>query len=137
MNTEGVSIQIKRVYDPADTTDGFRVLVDRLWPRGVSKERAKLDAWAKDLAPSDALRRQFHHAPDRWEEFRVRYRAELVAPSKQAALAALVAHAGNRRMTLLYAAKDRIHNNARVLKEVLEELVATNSTVPSPFIEER
>ncbi len=124
MRPDRITVQIKRVYDPVNDDDGMRVLVDRLWPRGISKEQAKLDEWATDLAPSAALRRQFHHDPNRWEEFRARYLAELHAPPKQAALATLVARADSGKITLLYAAKDRDHNNALVLKEVLAELLA-------------
>ena len=97
-------------------TDGRRVLVDRLWPRGLAKRRAKLDAWEKDVAPSPALRTWFGHRPERWTEFKKRYRAELRA--QQPALRAL-AQSG-RQLTLVYGAKDTAHTHALVLKEALE-----------------
>jgi uncharacterized protein YeaO (DUF488 family) len=110
-------IRIKRVYDPPDAGDGVRVLVDRLWPRGLRKEAAALDAWRPELAPSDALRRWFGHDPERWAEFRRRYAAELHA--KAEALASLRALARVSPVTLLFAARDEAHNNAVVLREVL------------------
>lgn len=109
-------IKIKRVYEAPAATDGRRVLVDRLWPRGLSRQKAAIDEWAKDLAPSDALRRWFGHDPKRWATFRQRYRAEL--RPRQARLRALRRLAMRRRITLVYAAKDEHHNNAVVLKEL-------------------
>ena len=84
-----MDIRLKRAYEPATASDGYRVLVDRLWPRGLRKENAKLDAWLRDLAPSTELRRLFGHDPAHWDEFRRRYRAELAAPDRQTALTAL------------------------------------------------
>ena len=110
-------IVCKRIYDPPSADDGRRVLVDRLWPRGVTKEAAHLDDWLKELAPSDDLRRWFGHDPERWEEFRLRYRAEL--QDKQELLDTLRTVAGEETVTLLYAAKDPEHNNAVVLQETL------------------
>jgi uncharacterized protein YeaO (DUF488 family) len=110
-------IQIKRIYDPPAGDDGFRVLIDRIWPRGVKKSEAALDLWLKDAAPSAALRRWFGHDPARWEEFRARYRAEL--KDQEEALATLRKHAQRGRVTLLYAARDSEHNNAVVLQELL------------------
>ena len=111
-------IRLKRVYDDASPDDGTRVLVDRLWPRGLSREAAHVDLWLKDLAPSDDLRRWFNHDPERWPEFRKRYRAELAENSEDLEkLRRLVA--GKRPVTLLFAAKDTEHNNAVVLKERL------------------
>jgi uncharacterized protein YeaO (DUF488 family) len=111
-------IKIKRAYDPAEPQDGLRILVDRLWPRGISKDALKLDLWLRGAAPSDALRKEYHHDVSRWEEFRTRYAAEL--ESNQEALEPLIDMASKGDMTLVYAAKDREHNNAVVLKEYLE-----------------
>lgn len=111
-------IVIRRIYLPPTADDGVRVLVDRLWPRGVGKADAALDLWARDVAPSPALRQWFGHDPARWNEFRRRYRAELdAAPAAVAQLRAL--RAPGRRLTLLYAARDEQHNHARVLCEYL------------------
>ncbi|MDH6135015.1 uncharacterized protein YeaO (DUF488 family) [Kitasatospora sp. MAA4] len=107
------AVRIRRIYDPPAPDDGHRVLVDRLWPRGVSKERAQLDEWAKELAPSDELRRWFHAAPEEHAaEFTDRYRAELDAPEQQDRLAALRDRAP---LTLLTATKDAAHSHAAVL----------------------
>lgn len=112
---------VKRIYEPASAADGKRYLVDRLWPRGLSKEKAALDGWLKEVAPSDALRALFHHDPERWEEFGRRYREELAAPAAAARLEALRAEAGQGVVTLLFAAKDERRNNAVCLKSILEE----------------
>lgn len=109
-------IAIKRAYEPLAASDGRRVLIDRLWPRGVSKAEAKLDAWMKEVAPSDALRRWFGHQPERWAEFRRRYRAELKDNPGVAALRKLAAEGP---LTLVYGAKDEAHNDAVVLAELL------------------
>ncbi|WP_366555050.1 DUF488 domain-containing protein [Aquibaculum sediminis] len=111
-------IHIKRVYDPAADDDGLRVLVDRLWPRGLSKERAAVDHWAKDLAPSSELRRWFHRNPEAWDAFVAAYRGELSGRDDD--LRALNRRAGQRPITLLYAARDRERNHARVLCDLLE-----------------
>jgi uncharacterized protein YeaO (DUF488 family) len=113
------AIAIKRVYDPPQRADGLRVLVDRVWPRGISKEQARLAEWAREIAPSEELRRWFAHDPLRFEEFRTRYRKELAAYAED--LERLRAHASRRRVTLLYAARDERHNNAVVLAEVLRQ----------------
>jgi uncharacterized protein YeaO (DUF488 family) len=110
-------IRIKRIYETAAAADGLRLLVDRLWPRGISKARAHLDGWPKELAPSTALRTWFHHAPGRWAEFERRYRAELRLQA--AALAQLRAQATRQRVTLLYGARDALVNHAQVLRAVL------------------
>ena len=112
-------VRIKRAYEPAKPADGHRVLVDRLWPRGVSKERARLDEWLKDVAPSDALRKWFGHDPRRWEEFRERYLVELAAPAAEVHLEGLARRAGRGTVTLVYAAHDELHNDAVVLAEEL------------------
>lgn len=110
-------IKIKRIYDAPAAADGFRVLVDRLWPRGVSKAAARLDLWLKELAPSDGLRKWFGHDEARWEGFRERYLAELRAnPEAAGRLGELPA---KKTVTLLYAAKDPLRNNAAVLRDFL------------------
>jgi uncharacterized protein YeaO (DUF488 family) len=105
---------LKRVYEARAQTDGTRILVDRLWPRGVPKDR--IDLWLKDIAPSDDLRRQFHGQPDHWEEFRAAYAAELEAVPARAALAVLNERLQAGPVTLLYAARDEEHNNAVALR---------------------
>jgi uncharacterized protein YeaO (DUF488 family) len=112
-----VDVRIKRAYEPATPDDGYRVLIDRLWPRGVSRERAKLDAWEKDLAPSPELRRWFGHQPDRFDEFRRRYIEEL--RDRRELLTALRRRARQGTVTLVYGASDPEHNDAVVLAEVL------------------
>ena len=112
-------IVCKRIYDPPGADDGRRLLVDRLWPRGVSREAARLDDWLKELAPSDGLRRWFGHNPALWEEFRARYREELKTHGEL--LDDLRAEAKRGTVTLLFAARDTEHNNAVVLKEMLNE----------------
>ena len=112
-----MDIRLKRAYEPASPSDGYRVLVDRLWPRGVSKERAKLDDWAKELPPSPALRKWFGHEPNRFPEFRRRYIAEL--HSARPRLAELRRRASRGTLTLVYSARDTEHNDAVVLAEVL------------------
>ncbi len=115
-------IRIRRVYDPPGEDDGTRVLVDRIWPRGVKREKAALDAWLPEVAPSPELRRWFGHRPERWPEFRRRYLAELDSPTPAAArdLGQLRALARSGPLTLLYGARDREHNQARVLREWLQ-----------------
>jgi uncharacterized protein YeaO (DUF488 family)/tellurite resistance-related uncharacterized protein len=109
-------IRIKRVYEPAEPGDGVRVLVDRLWPRGLKKADARIDLWLRDVAPSPELRRWFGHRPDRWQAFRERYEAELAHNPAVAELP----RATERPVTLLYAAKDEAHNHARVLLDHLQ-----------------
>lgn len=113
----GVDVHTKRVYDPAEPDDGYRVLTDHIWPRGVSKERADVDAWDRELAPSDELRKWFNHIPERFPEFRTRYREELKAHADT--LDELRDRARHGRVTIVYAARDEEHNNAVVLAEVL------------------
>lgn len=115
-------VRLKRIYAPAAAGDGARVLVDRLWPRGVSKARAALTLWHKDAAPSTALRQWFGHDPARWQEFRRRYRAELRANGP--ALAPLRDLATREPVTLLYGARDEEHNEAVILREYLLEQLA-------------
>ncbi len=111
-------IRTKRIYESPSRTDGYRVLVDRLWPRGISKAQAALDEWCKGLAPSDDLRKWFGHDAERWPEFSRRYSREL--NTKEHAVAEMVAHSPKSTITLLYAAKDVEHNNAVVLKVFIE-----------------
>ncbi|MFN8028273.1 MAG: DUF488 family protein [Acidimicrobiia bacterium] len=110
---------IRRAYEPPTRHDGRRVLVDRLWPRGVSKAAARLDDWAREVAPSDELRRWFDHDPARWDEFRRRYRRELADHSRE--VARLVDAARQGRLTLVFGAHDTARNNAVVLRGVIEE----------------
>jgi uncharacterized protein YeaO (DUF488 family) len=116
-------IKVKRVYAPAEPGDGRRFLVDRVWPRGIRKEDAHVEAWLKDVAPSDELRKWFNHAPERWAEFRRRYRREL--DSHRDALAPLLEAAPHSDITLVYGARDEQHNQALVIKERLDELLNT------------
>jgi len=118
-----MTVAIKRVYEPVSGADGSRVLVDRLWPRGLTKERAAVDEWLRDLAPSDELRRWYHARPDEWQTFRKKYLQELGKPESQAGLGRLyeLAHQ-KKRLTLLFASKNETRNNALVLKELLDGL---------------
>lgn len=111
-------IHLKRAYDPPAAEDGYRVLVDRLWPRGLTRHAARIDLWLKDVAPSHDLRRWFAHEPARWPEFNARYRQQLHA--NDAAIATLTEHAATGPITLVFAARDPDHNNAVVLKQVLQ-----------------
>ena len=115
-------LKIKRVYDPPERSDGERILVDRLWPRGLSKRTAAVDVWMKDLGPSHDLRKWFGHDPRRWSEFRRRYMAEL--HTKRDSLAAIARKASRGTVTLLFGARDPGHNQAVVLKETIERLRA-------------
>src|SRR2546421_4286107 len=112
-------VRAKRIYDPFGPEDGYRVLIDHVWPRGISRERARLDEWARSLAPSDGLRKWFDHRPPRFAGFRTRYRDELAAQSEL--VDELRRRAASGRVTVLYAARDREHNNAVVLAEVLRD----------------
>ncbi|HJV67116.1 MAG TPA: DUF488 domain-containing protein [Geomonas sp.] len=114
-------INIKRIYEEPEPQDGVRLLVDRLWPRGLSKERARVDRWLKEIAPSDELRHWFGHDPAKWQEFRTRYREELA--TRQQLIDEIRALAAEGRVTLLFAAHDEEHNNAVVLKELIERPV--------------
>lgn len=113
-----MSVSIKRVYDEPEASDGERILIDRLWPRGISREKARLDEWMKDVAPSAELRRWFDHKPERWVQFRERYRAELKGNS---AFEDLRERAGTRTVTLLYGSRNRNLNPAVVLAELLAD----------------
>lgn len=121
MPQQPVSVTIKRVYEPVAPDDGERVLVDRLWPRGVSKDAAHLTLWLKDIAPSPELRMWFGHDPAKYEVFRRRYLAELTQEPQASALALLRAHCARGPVTLVFAAHDSEHCNATVLRDLLTE----------------
>ena len=110
---------MKRIYEPVSDEDGYRILVERLWPRGVSKEVAELDAWEKDIAPSNALRRWYGHDPKKWEEFQERYEGELETPERQEILDNLVRCGQRGIVTLLYASRAGEISGAAVLRRVL------------------
>jgi uncharacterized protein YeaO (DUF488 family) len=111
-------IKLKRVYEKPSRTDGERILVDRLWPRGLTKERAAVDLWLKEVAPSTELRKWFGHDPEKWKEFQSRYRKELHANKE--AIGRLKEMSGEGAVTLVYGARDEEHNEAIVLKKVIE-----------------
>lgn len=111
-------VKIKRIYDPFTKNDGKRILVDRLWPRGIKKEDAHIDEWLREIAPSDELRKWFSHDPSKWHDFKKRYKNEL--KGKQNLIEKLMIDAKKGRVTLLFAAKDVEHNNAVVVKEIIE-----------------
>ena len=112
-----MQVFLKSVYAEPEQSDGARILVDRLWPRGMSRERLQLDAWLQELAPSDGLRRWFGHDPEKWQEFRRRYFIELAA--REEAVTELLGRIGKDRVTFLFAAKDQQHNNAVALRDYL------------------
>jgi uncharacterized protein YeaO (DUF488 family) len=114
-----LDVRPKRVYEQPDSSDGYRVLIDHIWPRGMSHARARLDEWARELAPSDQLRTWFDHRPERFEQFRSRYRNELAAHSER--LDELRRRAATGRVTIVYAARDRDHNDAVVLTQLLRD----------------
>ncbi len=116
-----MAIQVKRVYEVAAQADGMRILVDRLWPRGIAKEKAKIDLWLKAIAPSDALRKRFHAKPEKWEAFLEAYAEELKADEATEAAKELRRHIRKGTVTLLYAARDQEHNNAVALKAWLKQ----------------
>jgi uncharacterized protein YeaO (DUF488 family) len=128
----GSDVRIKRAYERPTRTDGYRILVDRLWPRGVSREQLALAAWHRELAPSDELRRWFAHDPERWEEFAARYRAELAAAEASALLDELVRRTGAGPITLVYGARDREHNNAVVLRDEILKRLRKGARRPPP-----
>lgn len=114
-----MTVAVKRVYEPAGQSDGARILVDRLWPRGLNKQSAAIQAWLRDLAPSNGLRKWFHAQPERWEEFRRRYLKELSLPQAHAALEKLYDLQRRGQLTLLFASRNEEHNNATVLRDLL------------------
>ncbi len=125
-----MAVVVKRVYEAASRSDGVRVLVDRLWPRGLTKADAQLKLWLRELAPSNELRQWFHANPEAWRMFRKRYLKELVSAEASAAVEKLHHLAeGKRRVTLLYSSRNLVHNNAIVLKELLEGMKKPPSSV--------
>jgi uncharacterized protein YeaO (DUF488 family) len=113
-------VRLQRAYDEPTPDDGYRVLVDRVWPRGRTKEHLRLDEWTRDLGPSTRLRKWFGHDPARWTEFQVRYRAELGDPGRSRTLDELAERARQARVTLVFGAQDTEHNQARVIADELE-----------------
>ncbi|MCO5287562.1 MAG: DUF488 family protein [Chitinophagaceae bacterium] len=114
------NFQIKRVYEEPDASDGFRILIDRLWPRGLSKEVAKVDLWLRDIAPSTDLRKWFNHDPAKWEQFQKLYKAEILENKEAFSILKQKIKEG-KMTTLVYAAKDEAHNDAVVLRHLLSE----------------
>ncbi len=112
-------VTIKRVYEEPSESDGTRILVDRLWPRGLTKERAKVDVWLKEIAPSTELRKWFNHDPSKWSEFKKRYQVEI--SNNAEALSALKTHLSSGKATIVYGAKDEEHNDAVVIKQYLDK----------------
>src|SRR5690606_454308 len=117
----GVTIRLKRVYEPVEEQDGYRVLVDRLWPRGISKSDAAINLWLKEAAPSTALRQWFNHEPEKWNEFKARYFSEL--DDNMPILQQLLEAAKAGTVTLIYSSRDEAHNQAVALREYLEKLM--------------
>ena len=120
------NVRLQRAYEDPGPDDGHRVLVDRVWPRGRTKAELRLDEWARDLGPSTELRKWFGHDPARWTEFQARYRAELADPERSRALDALATIAGNGRVTIVYGARDREHNQAQVIADEIERRLAAS-----------
>jgi uncharacterized protein YeaO (DUF488 family) len=114
-------LKLKRAYESPETGDGKRILIDRLWPRGISKTTAHLDAWIKELAPSNELRKWFGHDDDRWEVFQKRYIQELSSPDKETILDDIADMQKRETVTLVYGAKNPEHNNGVILKQLIEE----------------
>ena len=118
-----MTVRLKRAYEPPARGDVRRILIDRLWPRGCPRNSLRIDAWPRELAPSDAFRRWFAHDPRRWQEFRRRHQTELRAPEMRELLQWIAARARGRAVTLVYAARDKDRNNVVVMAGVLERLV--------------
>lgn len=127
MTDREAEIRLVRAYDPPGPDDGYRVLVDRLWPRGRTKEALRLDAWDRDLGPSNELRRWFGHDPARWDEFQARYRRELSAPEQAHLLDGLAQRARRGRLTIVFGARDTEHNQARVVADEVEKRLMAGS----------
>ncbi len=115
-----MAVRVRRASDPPLPEDGRRVLVDRLWPRGIKKEKLFVNAWLKELAPSDELRRWFSHDPARWQEFQQRYRQELRGPRQQQLIDELADQASRRNVTLIYSSREERYNNAIALRDIIE-----------------
>ena len=124
-------VKLKRAYEPASRGDGYRVLVERLWPRGIRKEALVLDEWRKEVAPSGELRKWFNHDPQRWDEFKLRYLKELKETAASEQLRALADRASGRTLTLVFSSHDGAHNNAVVLKTQIERLVRAAGASPA------
>lgn len=122
-------VTIKRAYDEAHPSDGYRVFVDRLWPRGVSKQNLKFDAWCKDLAPTVALRVWFGHKIEHWDEFKQSYQTELRSAEQQARMREVLGVANGQLVTLVYAAKDPLHNHALILAEEMNKAASAKRKV--------
>jgi len=118
-----VPVEMKRAYEDPSSNDGRRILVDGLWPRGIRKEDANLDEWMKEIAPSAALRKWYGHKPEKWGEFRRRYRAELAKPPRRELVEQLARLAKNEKVTLVFGARDAEHSNAAVIAEVIREKI--------------
>jgi len=114
-------VEIKRAYEAASAKDGYRVLVDGLWPRGITKEALKIDAWMREIAPSAELRKSYCHIPDKWEDFRKKYRRELSKPPRKALLDELVERARKGQLTLVFSARDAERSNAAVVAEMIRD----------------
>lgn len=114
-----MDIELKRVYETPDAADGKRILVERLWPRGLTRDKAQVDAWLNEVAPSTELRKWFDHDPDKWTEFKRRYRAELRGNGEQ--VAKLELEIGNGKATFVYGSRDEVHNAATVLRDFLKD----------------
>ena len=119
-----MAVHVKRAYEPPSPEDGVRVLTERLWPRGISKERLAVDAWLREIAPSPELRRWYNHEPEKWDEFQQRYRRELQGPRQQELLAELVEKAASGALTLVYGSRDTERNSSIILAEVIKDLLA-------------
>ena len=117
-----MEVEIRRVYEPPGKDEGFRILVDRIWPRGLRKDALDYDLWAKELAPTPELRKWFGHAPQRWKEFQEKYAGELNTPETKERMKTIVQQAGKHKITLLYGARDRDHNHALILADALRKL---------------
>lgn len=114
-----MNVKLKRVYEEPSESDGTRILVDRLWPRGLTKEKAKVDVWLKEIAPSTELRKWFNHEPSKWLEFKKRYRAEII--NNTGVVSALKKHLENGKATIVYGAKDKEHNDGVVIKQYIDK----------------
>src|ERR1035437_3001253 len=117
-----MELKIKRVYEKPDKEDGIRILVDRLWPRGLTKEKASIDLWLKDIAPSTELRKWFGHDPEKWKEFKEKYIKEISAPEETRLLQNISHNAKHATVTLVYGARDTEHSNVKVLEELLTKM---------------
>lgn len=121
-------LKIKRAYEKRSANDGKRIYIDRLWPRGLTKEEVAFDEWLKDLSPSDELRKWFGHEPDKFDEFKRKYMKELATPGKQVQLKRLASLAEDTEVTLVYSARDREYNNAVVLAEIIGKLMKNKAS---------